>query len=64
MENASASAPLLWKNYSQDKIQKTEFVWIAANDDEVDSDFHGHFLITLDKLSQELFPLVKFMNLH
>ncbi len=63
MENARASAHLLWKNYSQDKIQKTEFVWIAAND-EVDSDFHGQYLITLDKLSQELFPLVKFMNLH
>jgi hypothetical protein len=52
----------LWKLYSKDVIKNTEFLWIAA-DTSVCTTFNRQYLVTLDQLPEEAFPLVKHLNL-
>lgn len=52
----------VWTLYSNKAIKSTEFIWIASNA-SVDSSFDGQYLVTLDQLPEETFPLVKHLNL-
>jgi len=57
-----AIAAEVWRQKSDGKIKDIRFLWIGINT-KVSDAFDGQYIVTIDKLNSEIFPLLKNFNL-